>query len=265
MFESIVALGVIGWIAFVVTIVTLLGAVITFKTSRNGLSFGWTVIFVALLIFTFHEPLLGVAKGFTVLTDKSLIIDWVALSLFATKALSFWVIGAAVTAVLFWLSFVKDVKTAYHDRLEAATLDIKAKFKDWSTRAQTSVAKGVAIGSGSNNVFGALNFFLPIPSTLRREAAPSLLNVDWQSLSGDPTPESIDSNSKLDELDAAIAKVLPPRIKHFKLDVSYAATFWPITLMSLLFSDLLRHILDFILSFWHRALDAASAKVFGAV
>lgn len=191
-------------------------------------------------------------------------VDWVLAAWAVGKFLLFWLVGSAVTAFLYWVSFVRDVKARFLKNLEAITERFTTEtktFSSWSERAKTSIGNALALGTYSDNVFLDDSFRLSVPDTF-----PSMNSGNWYSrlnLEGVANEDGVVVYKELDQLDAAVAKVLPPRIKHNKLHVTYAATVWPVTLLSLLLADLVRHVWEFLLNFWHQAFDAVSKWAFG--
>lgn len=307
--EAILALTVVGWLLLSAGVVALFGSIYTFKTARMS-SFVWTVICITALAFAFHVQLAGFGAGFTSSTpgvkpgEVTTVINWMAIGIFAAKALGFWVVGAAVTSVFYWFSFVRDVKDRFTTRLEAITERMKneTRFADWSDRAKRSVAKAFAIGTRNDNIFLASDFRLSLPQKLtgvddRYGQEPQLLDIVWE-----PKPEVVQksataklgelataalkgseefaaaeqaaadaetlrcieqADANLSKLEDAVGAVLPPRAKHFKADIAYAASVWPITLVSLLIADLLRQIVDLAFTYFRGFLDSVSKLAFG--
>lgn len=306
MIETILALSIIGWAAFSVGVLGLFGAIYTFKT-KHSLSFVWTLVCLAAVGFAFKAQLLGFGTGFTTSVPvpggaPDTVINWGAIGFFAAKALGVWVVGAAVTSVFYWFSFVRDVKARFMERLEAITERMKneTKFNEWSGRAKSSVAKAVAIGGRNDNVFLATGFSLSLPESVtgrRGYEDVNLLEVDWEPKPVFPEKGAaaklgalatsalrgteqvaVDEQAALDaevvrvteladtnltKLEDAVGAVLPPRAKHFKADIAYAASVWPITLISLLIADFLRQLVDLAFTYFRGFLDSVSKMAFG--
>lgn len=256
---AIAELSFLGWLAFAVGTVAVFGSIFTFKTSRPA-SGVWTLAALAGFIAAFHSGLFDYSKQhFITVTDNS--FDWGAAGWALIKFLACWFVGSVVTAFLFWVSFVRDVKLRFVENLERLTDRFKysSTYNAWTERAKDVVVKVMALGHRGDNVFLDSSFKLSLPDSF-----PDTMRDSWE-LQLTKTAEGSIHEEQLIILEAAVSKFLPPRIKHHKLAVTYAATVWPVTLLSLLLSDLVRHVWEYLLTFWHRALDAVSKKVFGDV
>lgn len=69
----------------------------------------------------------------------------------------------------------------------------------------------------------------------------------------------------LDKLEAAVRELLPPRAGSFKPAILFAAAVWPITALSLIFADMLRHLWDWAFERARAFFDFCSRKAFGEV
>lgn len=156
MFEAIIAMGVIGWALVACAIIALFGSVLKFKSS-GGASFVWFLLFIAFSVALFKDPLLSYSAAYTLPTGG---LHWAAIGAATLKLALIWLVGGAVTGFFYWLSFVKDVSNAYN----AARVSWLAKLKDdqvradvktssWSDRAQTVIAKVLAVGHRDTSVF----------------------------------------------------------------------------------------------------------------
>lgn len=69
----------------------------------------------------------------------------------------------------------------------------------------------------------------------------------------------------LDKLEASVREILPPRAGSFKAAILYSAVVWPVTALSLIFADMLRHLWDWFFERARAFFDMCSIKTFGEV
>ena len=298
MIETLFALSAIGLGFFAFGVFGFFCAIYSFK-EHQGLSFFWTLACLAGFAFAFQTQLLGFGANFTTSMPvpggpPDTVINWGAVWLFALKALGYWLVGAAITSVLFWFSFVRDIKKRFEARLQPILNRMKneSRFAGWSARAKSSVAKAAAIGNCRDNIFLVRDYQLSIDRDITgRIEGIGLLDVIWEPKPvvlaafeklGDLTRKPSEAiaeeqqavaeyealtiaETNLTALEQAVGEVLPPRAGNFKsyIDITYAATVWPITLVSLLITDFLRHVVDLAFTYFRGFLDSVSKMAFG--
>lgn len=275
--EALVALTFWGIILVAASVISLLGAVTTFK--RNG---GATAIwiFAALVCFglAFFQPLSGWAKSYVVATDP-FALNWSVLLKDIVVFVAVWMLAGAVTSYFYWLSKTNDIAKLYSERKTIASELVKLLANKRtemmpehvpSSTLLAAITKAVALGGISHRSVGSYHG-VTYPHDLEGNVfedrsfrfAGSNTHFDHDGVLVSPGSSVWQEDSAAD-LHAAVTKVLPPRILQHKADVSGAAFVWPVTLLSLVFADLLRHFFDWVLKFWHRLFDFSAERVFDA-
>lgn len=299
LFEAILALPLIAMLVLSGGVIAFFGAIYTFK-ERHLFSFFWTLLAVAAVVYAFFPAVSAFGSGF-LLPDHTL--DVRSIGMFALKFGAIWLVFAAVAAVAYWWSFAKDVGNRYRENLEKVqnmVANDETRFKGWSERALRLVSKAVALGGRHRNVFLSQSFELNMPAAVTRNLACNeyfSLKDSWNVVIDEEKPKektrqqlwaeengvgtvsvaatpdaareqliadaSAAVERNLDRLEKELQVVLPPKAKFFKAEISYAAAVWPITLISLLVADFIRHLVDVAFEYFRGFLDKVSKSAFG--
>lgn len=288
LFEAILALPLIATLVLCGGVVAFFGAIYTFK-ARHAVSFVWTLVALAAIVFAFFPWVASLGSSYMV--DGQPNLRAIGVTLLELGAV--WLVGGAVAAVAYWWSFVRDVRNRFIEQLDAVKQRVAVndnQYKDWSPRSLALVTKAVALGSKHDNVFLEYGFELPLPSSVTGHNHSSEFLTDsmrdtWNAKGApeksaakdlvakvtgsaaepafEPSKEEERAERNLDRLETALNTVLPPKAKFFKARISYAAAVWPITLVSLLLSDLIRHLVDTVFEYFRGFLDMVSKSAFG--
>jgi hypothetical protein len=233
-------LGVAAWIALGLGVIALLSSAFKYKTTdtnRIGLSFAWFAVAVGLVLFAFF-PLV---KSWGVSQFEA--ADWGATAVSVAKYIGYWLVAGLVVGSFYWVSFVRDTRARYDENLEKVT----KQFPNSPRPVQKAIAIGLDRFKSIKNVFLDDGYVSPFGNDL---------------VATEETPEA--EAERLARVEATFNEEIPPRISKFKAEVTYAATIWPVTLISLVFADLLRHVWNYIQKYWHRFLDKVSRLAWGA-
>lgn len=299
--EAILALPLIATLVLCGGVVALFGAVYTFKL-RQGVSFVWTLAALAAIVFAFFPWVASFGKSFMTVDGavnmRAIMVTLLELACVwavgaAVAAVAYWWSFARDVRN----RFLKNL-----ERVKEQIALNDSTFSGWSQRSLSLVSKAQALGSRSDNVFLNYSWHLPLPHSvthLTNRVDPAVLdsstfttwNVDPErvnpkktmgdlvkttlktSLTSDgddaSTQETLLAEEEqrvaknLDHLENALNVALPPKAKFFKGRISYAAAVWPITLVSLLLSDLIRHVVDAVFEYFRGFLDMVSKSAFG--
>lgn len=265
--ETILALSLLGLIAFSASVFCIFGAAYSFKRDMSTATV-WLVIGIVACVVAFFGP----AKA----TFDSVVngtFAWGAFALAASKFIGFWILGGLVTAFFYWMSKVKDLKNEWSRKTEAYL----SKMQDTNIEAATKlvIAKLQAFVSVIGNAV-PLNlpkeWYVPKPVRVEDETDTTFNRrmYEWESrtsVSRMNLPSGLDSMTQEDREAAmqALRRELPPPASKNKAEIVYAGVVWPVTALSLVFADLMRHVIDYMFTFYREFLDNAGKKVFGEV
>lgn len=234
-------LGVAAWIALGLGVIALLSSAFKYKTTdsnRIGLSFIWFLVAVGLGVFAFFPFVKGWGESVIAAGDWSATVATVA------KYIGYWLVAGLVVGSFYWISFVRDTRARFDENLE----QVVKSFANAPRPVQKAMAIGLDRYKKLKNIFLDPDYESPFGNDLVTPA--------------DESPEA--EAARLERVEKAFNEEVPPRISKFKAEVTYAATVWPVTLVSLVFADLLRHVWNYIQKYWHAFLDKVSRLAWGA-
>lgn len=206
-----------------------------FNDSREySASTFWFLVFCGLLAWSSWGEVTAITAGYGVIFSISVLAG------------SF-VIGGVTTAFVYWFFFIFKARERF-DRymLEFTSFpndeaEGLAKAKSWINKSDS--AKRYLIIYNDSKL---CNIFDGDASITR--------NISVKRLAGDLTDA---------EYDAEVAKVLPPRFAVCKPNIIGAAMVWPITLIWLLMSRVIKQLIERIISSFGGMFNKISSMAFG--
>lgn len=221
------AFALIHWIIFSVVLLFVVFTVATFDDSR-GWSAMWTVFAVLGLC------MLGLKLGY--FQELELSVGNIGLYVL------YWFAAGLGTAFIYWISNVRRFKERFVANMERHQADGTGKNID-DANLKLSYLRAHSI----SGIFG-------------RYVDKAVSQMPYQSTHA---VENAGYDNAKNELDAYVNKYLPPKFTHFKGDLFWAMSVWPMTLAWLVFHRAFKQIATWLLDICKEVFNWGSAAVFG--
>ena len=159
--------------------------------------------------------------------------------------------AAVITSFIYWIFFVFKAKERFEYKM------LHESVPTWATASKNealiNAIRKYRIVSDSSDI----HYIFDDSENSLRISAPSV-SVDGLDLSDDEIV-----NLKIDELNSAVAAVLPPRFSICKQFIIGAGIAWPITIIWLLVSRVVKQLIERIVSMFGGTFNRLSSLAFG--
>jgi hypothetical protein len=234
------------WFLLILSVVFLFPAFYCNENRLYGQSTIWMFVSIGLMGWFFNDKLLAMVESYGIIKTGVYCVFG-------------YVIMGAITAGLFWISYTRRAGEKYNEIIDQArNSQYQYQIKTENPILRDLHCKWDAIRDISNlrEIFDDRECELSYKMTL---ITPNLVSKVEQ----DPTEDN--TQRLIEELETSIKSVLPPRFKTCKPFIYGAGYSWPITLVWLLFSRLIKQLIDGIISMFGGVFNKVSALMFGRI